>query len=155
MKRIFTLLFALGTVAFASAQQKQQINGAHQIKLKPRALSENEIRAAKENGTDLVTRTEAASRGAMFFSEDFANGVDGNNSYGAWTIDDVGNDAIWMLATAESPAGCVSVVGRRQCSVMSMFFRRQTNFFVVMKVIRVPCFSACIWNDFVIWTPET
>jgi hypothetical protein len=108
MKRIFTLLFALGTAAFASAQQKQSINGQHVLKLKPRVVSEEEIRASKEAGETQLAQFNAANRGAAFFSEDFANGADGNNGIGEWTIDDSGNDAIWMLATAASPAGFYS-----------------------------------------------
>lgn len=45
-------------------------------------------------------------KGAAFFTEDFANGFDGNNGIGPWVAEDSGGDeAIWMMATAQSPAG--------------------------------------------------
>jgi hypothetical protein len=108
MKKTFTLLFALGSVVFASAQQKQNINGNHVLKMKPRKLNEEQVRAAKEEGAAQIAQFDQANRGASFFSEDFANGAAGNNGVGAWTIEDSGNNSIWMLATAASPAGFYS-----------------------------------------------
>jgi hypothetical protein len=108
MKKTLTLLFALGSVVLASAQQKQSVNGNNVLKMKPRKLNEEQIRAAKEQGEEQIAQFNQDNRGASFFSEDFANGVAGNNGVGAWTIDDSGNDGIWMLATATSPGGFYS-----------------------------------------------
>ncbi len=44
-------------------------------------------------------------RGGDFFCEDFDNGFDGNNPYGAWTFEDSGGNTIWMMANAQSPEG--------------------------------------------------
>lgn len=45
------------------------------------------------------------SRGSDFFYEDFANGLDGNTAYGAWTTEDTGITSIWMMADENSPGG--------------------------------------------------
>ncbi len=44
-------------------------------------------------------------RGSDFFCEDFSNGFEGNNPYGAWTFEDSGENTIWMMATDQSPEG--------------------------------------------------
>lgn len=59
--------------------------------------------------TTLFTLLAAASTIAQvsppFFSENFSNGFGGNNGIGPITYADNGNNTIWMIATANSPAG--------------------------------------------------
>ncbi|MCC6599754.1 MAG: T9SS type A sorting domain-containing protein [Crocinitomicaceae bacterium] len=71
----------------------------------------NEIPAAprRVSSADLAAPTNHPAAQAQvrtgFFSEDFANGFSGNNDFGAWTYEDSGNNTIWMMANANSPAG--------------------------------------------------
>jgi hypothetical protein len=104
MKKIFTIALAfVSLVAFA--QQKQNPNGNHKRKISPRPATESEVRSALESGSP----EQGHSRGGtIFFSEDFANGFAGNNTFGAWTHEDSGNNTIWMMANAASPAGFYS-----------------------------------------------
>jgi hypothetical protein len=104
MKKIFTLALAfVSLVAFA--QNKQHLNGNHQRKISPRAATADEIRIAQESGSQDAAHSRG---GTSFFTEDFANGLAGNNTFGAWTHEDSGNNTIWMLATATSPGGFYS-----------------------------------------------
>ncbi len=104
MKKIFTLALAfVSLVAFA--QNKQHLNGNHQRKISPRAATADEVRMAEESGSQEPGHSRG---GTIFFSEDFANGFAGNNTFGAWTHEDTGNNTIWMMATATSPGGFYS-----------------------------------------------
>ena len=100
MKRIYTLLFAIALVPVLNAQR---IGSQHDFNSALRPASEREIARANANGQENLNLQRGA--GGDFFCEDFANGIDGNNPFGAWTIEDSGNNTIWMEATANSPAG--------------------------------------------------
>jgi hypothetical protein len=67
--------------------------------------SEDEVRANLEKGEKLKQIAALRGGGSIFFYEDFANGFAGNNGFGEWTFEDSGNNTIWMVADANSPAG--------------------------------------------------
>jgi hypothetical protein len=96
MKKIYTLAFASLT-AIAALAQKQ--NPTNEFKAVPRPVL----------AQDQAQHTDAAASqvrgGTSFWCEDFANGIAGNNTVGAWTIEDSGTTPIWMQADANSPAG--------------------------------------------------
>lgn len=95
-------------VAFAAnAQNKHYAGKAVNRKLTPRQQTEAEIRLSLENGQ--ANRDQMLNQNRdILFSEDFANGFDGNNSFGGWTKEDSGGNSIWMVADANSPAGFYS-----------------------------------------------
>lgn len=108
MKRIFTFIFALAFALLAEAQQKNNVNGSHQRKVTPRQSTDDENRMALEKGAANLTMHTLNERGNAFFMEDFSLGFDGNNAFGAWSHEDSGNNTIWMMADADSPAGAYS-----------------------------------------------
>lgn len=92
MKKIYTLFGAALIAASASAQSA--LRPADQL----------EISVSNQRGSEAVS---SSNRGNAYFCEDFANGLDGNNSWGAWTTGG-NNGGVWDLATADSPAGAYS-----------------------------------------------
>ncbi len=62
---------------------------------------------------DLSETIQNTVKGTAFFTEDFANGFDGNNGIGPWDPQDSGgDDPIWMVATSSSPGGQYSNTGQ-------------------------------------------
>ncbi len=116
MKRIFTLIFGLSAALIASAQNKQHVNGEHLTKHTPRKATNDERRLSVEAGEANTILNNTLERGAAFFTEDFANGFDGNNPFGFWTFEDSGGNTIWMMADANSPAGVYSDPGEALAS---------------------------------------
>ncbi|MGB1031973.1 MAG: T9SS type A sorting domain-containing protein [Flavobacteriales bacterium] len=43
--------------------------------------------------------------GGLIFFEDFEMGFDGNNGFGAWTVDDTSGEDIWNIGDADGPQG--------------------------------------------------
>ncbi|MFT6726729.1 MAG: hypothetical protein ACJAV7_001179 [Flavobacteriales bacterium] len=82
-----------------SAQQSQF---SSDVIATPTAISESELARSQNQPEDFVQTTRG---GDVFFCEDFSNGFDGNNPYGAWTIEDSGDNTIWMMADNQSPGG--------------------------------------------------
>ncbi len=108
MKQLFTFLCALLVTLFTTAQQKTNINGSHQLLVEPTHASENEIHRSMEAGDANLQLQNSTQRGSMYFAENFLNGFDGNNAFGAWSHADSGDDTIWMVANADSPGGAYS-----------------------------------------------
>jgi hypothetical protein len=99
MKRFYTLvLFTVLTVmAFGQHAGLQD-----EVARAPKAASSYELENSRIAGEQVL----ATQRGGdEFFCEDFANGFDGNNPFGAWTFEDTGGNSIWMMADGASPAG--------------------------------------------------
>jgi hypothetical protein len=97
MKKVYSLVAAL---MLLSAVNAQRIETQHSFGASIHAATDAEVRISREAG-DLQT----TNRGGDFFCEDFSNGLDGNNPFGEWTIEDSGGNTIWMMADANSPAG--------------------------------------------------
>lgn len=98
MKKVYSLIAALMLLSSVNAQRiETQHNFGHSIT----AATTSEVRLSQEAG-DLQTSDRG---GDEFFCEDFSNGLDGNNPYGAWTIEDSGGNTIWMMADGNSPGG--------------------------------------------------
>jgi hypothetical protein len=108
MKRIFTLIFGLSAALVASSQHKQNVNGDNLVRHTPRKATNDERRLSIEAGQNQSVMINTLERGSAFFTEDFANGFDGNNPFGFWTFEDSGNNSIWMMADENSPAGAYS-----------------------------------------------
>lgn len=107
MKKIFTMITALALAFAANAQTKHYAGKATHRKVVPRQQTEAEIRLSLENG--IANKAQASSQERdILFSEDFANGFNGNNAFGAWSNEDSGGNSIWMVADANSPAGAYS-----------------------------------------------
>jgi hypothetical protein len=76
-----------------SVLSAQHSNTQDNQKQPVRYVSQMEAQIARDNGVKLQTTVD---RGDAFFYEDFSNGFDGNNGWGAWTAGDSGGDQIWM-----------------------------------------------------------
>lgn len=63
-------------------------------------------RAANAHHTARPVGSEARAAGDILFSEDFANGLAGNNGIGAWTVD--GPDSQWWVYSHTGPNGAYS-----------------------------------------------
>ncbi|MBL7943024.1 MAG: hypothetical protein JNM00_09675, partial [Flavobacteriales bacterium] len=102
MKKISILLstLALAVVLHAQTVQKPATQAPHAVG----QPAQSEMVTSRIGGQQELGKTKHA-RGKEFFCEDFANGFDGNNPYGAWTFEDSGDNTIWMMADANSPAG--------------------------------------------------
>ncbi|MFM1933097.1 MAG: hypothetical protein RL226_2400 [Bacteroidota bacterium] len=101
MKKFYLVLGAFVSVLAVNAQLVPQ----EIIEAAPNQLNEDEVRASMERGTILKEKAALRGGGSTVFYEDFANGFDGNNGIGAWTVEDSGNNTIWMVADANSPGG--------------------------------------------------
>jgi hypothetical protein len=102
MKKISILFSALAMVVGANAQRAANFQGAQASK--PTVASATEL----ENSRIMTDRQVAVNRGGggILFTEDFDNGLDGNNGgVGAWTAEDSGATPIWMVANSNSPGG--------------------------------------------------
>ena len=93
MKRIYSII---GTVLIAAVANAQ--GGL-------RPADQFEISVSNQRGAEALSANRGGS--VDFFCEDFANGLAGNNSVGAWTTGG-NNGSVWALATANSPAGFYS-----------------------------------------------
>ena len=91
----FTLVFAV-VLGLATSMQAQRLTDIHAFAQVPSALSDDEAQMMR--GTEHESALEVAQRGGgtILFYEDFANGLDGNNMYGAWSSEDTGADSIWQ-----------------------------------------------------------
>lgn len=98
MKKVYSLIAA---VMLLSTVYGQKIESQYDFSSPLRAATDTEVRISNDAGEQQVT----ARGGDEFFCEDFSNGLDGNNPYGAWTFEDSGNNSIWMMADAGSPGG--------------------------------------------------
>jgi hypothetical protein len=102
MKKLYTLAVGALIGASAVAQTPQETNLP---KHKTQKATQQEVEQSNRLGDD-QQRPYDPSRDTDLFYEDFANGFDGNNGVGAWTISDIGTgDDVWMVADANSPAG--------------------------------------------------
>ena len=101
MKKFHLLLCATLMVSGLTAQRVQT---QHDFNKMYTPATEQEASQARRQGMDLIELRQDRG-GAIFFSEDFANGLDGNNGFGGWTIEDTGGNSIWMVADGNSPAG--------------------------------------------------
>ncbi|WP_306641692.1 T9SS type A sorting domain-containing protein [Sanyastnella coralliicola] len=100
MKKIYLLLTTMMLVSVLNAQRIQDVNEFNSLT----PVTQQEAENARRAGTQL--KAEAGERGGtIFFYEDFANGFDGNNGLGGWTVEDTGGNNIWMVADDNSPAG--------------------------------------------------
>jgi len=109
MKKLFTLALSFGFMASAMAQSKVNPNGNNQRMSKPMATTESQRNISAEQGrANLEQAAQIERGGGVVFFENFANGFAGNNLIGPFTFEDSGNNTIWMMATAESPAGFYS-----------------------------------------------
>lgn len=103
MKKFYVVLGAMLMVTAVSAQRAQKqhdFNATYEV-----ATPEEAARAIRQ-GNDLKAQNLHSGERVVFFTEDFANGLDGNNEIdGAWTVEDTGGGSIFMMADASSPAG--------------------------------------------------
>lgn len=99
MKKVYLFAIALIFVATVNAQS-----------IKPNRTFEAK-QNFPSNEISVVERAPAGPTflerggGGVLFTEDFANGLDGNNGFGEWTTDDTADGTIWMVADDASPAG--------------------------------------------------
>lgn len=101
MKKISILFSALALVFTANAQRIANVTG--NVAKTPVMASNAEL-----DNSRIMTERLSGNRGGgtILFTEDFANGLAGNNGgVGAWTIEDSGATPIWMVANANSPGG--------------------------------------------------
>ena len=90
----FTFLW-VAILGFATAMQGQRISDMHTFAMMPAGLSDAEatmVRGENESALEVAQR----GGGTVLFYEDFANGFDGNNGVGAWTVEDTGEGQIWQ-----------------------------------------------------------
>lgn len=102
MKKISILFSTLALAVVLHAQSLQK--PASEVPFAIGNVTMDEVISSRQAGQEQLSKTRPA-RGDQFFCEDFSNGFDGNNPFGAWTIEDSGDNSIWMMATASSPAG--------------------------------------------------
>ena len=90
----FTFLW-VAILGVATAMQGQRITDLHTFSMMPAGLSDAEATAVRGDGESAL---EVAQRGggSILFYEDFANGFDGNNGIGGWTVEDTGEGLIWQ-----------------------------------------------------------
>lgn len=87
-------------VSAQRAQKQHDFNATYE-----KATTQEAARALRQ-GNDLKAQAQYSGEREIFFTEDFANGIAGNNEIdGAWTMEDTGGNTIWMEADANSPAG--------------------------------------------------
>lgn len=111
MKHIFTCIALLGFATLGYSQQKFNTQTQPHRLVKPTTASEEEIARTMHDGQlQLSAPQMATSRDA--FNEDFSNGFGGQGTNGAWTIEDVGGNSIWMMADANSPGGFYSTTAQ-------------------------------------------
>lgn len=91
---------SLATMSFGQRLDEQYEFGNSLSK-----MTEAEAKASNEMGQQVLANTTTRGGGGAGFCEDFSNGFDGNNPYGAWTFEDSGDNTIWQMADAASPAG--------------------------------------------------
>ena len=84
----FTFLW-VAILGVATAMHGQRITDLHTFSMMPAGLSDAEATAVRGEGESAL---EVAQRGggSILFYEDFANGFDGNNGIGGWTVEDTG-----------------------------------------------------------------
>lgn len=99
MKKVY--LFAIAVI-FAATMSAQSIK-PNQTFLPKQSFPTNEISVVER--APAGPTFEERGGGGIIFSEDFANGLDGNNGFGEWTIDDTADGTIWQVADDNSPAG--------------------------------------------------
>ncbi|MEY3399256.1 MAG: hypothetical protein RL220_1850, partial [Bacteroidota bacterium] len=102
MKKIYLLCSTLFLAGGVFAQLNQSVITDHESSKQP--ATAHEIAQSRLAGQQNLAMPKH-ERGDQFFCEDFANGFDGNNPYGAWTFEDSGDNQIWMEANANSPGG--------------------------------------------------
>jgi len=103
MKKFYLVLGAMLMVTAVSAQRAQK---QHDFNATYEAATPEEAARAIRKGNDLKAQNLYSGERDVFFTEDFANGLAGNNEIdGAWTIEDTAGNTIWMVADANSPAG--------------------------------------------------
>ena len=107
MKQIFTLSMVLLSATIGLAQHKSTSSARPRTGEKPRAATTEEIERAHFEGTLSLASTQVSADRDVF-NEDFSNGFLGQGTNGAWTFEDTGGNAIWMMADAASPAGSYS-----------------------------------------------
>jgi hypothetical protein len=90
----FTFLW-VAILGIATTLQAQRISDLHSFAMMPAGLSDAEANAFRGDGESAL---EVAQRGGgtVLFYEDFANGFEGNNGTGAWTVEDTGEGQIWQ-----------------------------------------------------------
>ncbi|MFZ6050376.1 T9SS type A sorting domain-containing protein [Halocola ammonii] len=103
MKKLYTLAVGALIGAGAIAQTPQDTNLP---KHKTQKATQQEVEMSNRLG-DEAQRPFDSSRDTELFYEDFANGFDGNNEFGAWSISDIGTGEmdVWQVADENSPAG--------------------------------------------------
>lgn len=123
----FTLVFAV-VLGLATSMQAQRLTDIHAFAQVPSALSDDEAQMMR--GTEHESALEVAQRGGgtILFYEDFANGLDGNNMYGAWSSEDTGADSIWQYVDIAgngyfadgSPSGVQPPAGEFSTNIASL-----------------------------------
>jgi hypothetical protein len=89
------LTIALCGVLVAGSINAQRLHDRQDFAQAPQALSATEtitVRQATTSSMEIATR----GGGTVLFQEDFSNGFDGNNTFGAWTAEDTGGGTIWQ-----------------------------------------------------------
>jgi len=82
----FTFL-CVAILGFATAMQSQRMTDLHTFAMMPVGLSDAEatmVRGENESALEVAQR----GGGSILFYEDFANGFEGNNGIGEWTVED-------------------------------------------------------------------
>lgn len=102
MRKIYILAVA---VMLATAVNAQRLSDQHDFNAMYSAATAEENEASLRMGQEMNATNPTRGGGESVFYEDFANGFDGNNGYGGWSVEDTGGGSIWMVADANSPAG--------------------------------------------------
>jgi hypothetical protein len=98
MKHFTFLLAAL--LGLATALQAQRLTDQHSFAQSPSELSDAEVQMMRNNAHQSSLEVAQRGGGTILFYEDFANGFEGNNGVGAWSVEDTGNGLIWQHVDA-------------------------------------------------------
>ena len=99
MKKIYLILVTVMIAGILSAQS-----------IKPNVVVPQALEAPTHSSSELnrtpigPTAVERGGGGILFF-EDFELGFDGNNGFGAWTVDDTSGEDIWNIGDENGPQG--------------------------------------------------
>jgi hypothetical protein len=91
------LTLACCALAAVMTTQAQRLVEQHSFAAMPAPLSATEIQQQRDPAMPSSIELATRGGGVVLFSEDFANGLDGNNGgFGAWTAEDTGGGLIWQ-----------------------------------------------------------
>lgn len=91
------LTLACCALAAVMTTQAQRLVDQHSFAAMPAPLSAAELQLQRDASAPSAMEVATRGGGVVLFSEDFANGLDGNNGgFGAWSAEDTGAGLIWQ-----------------------------------------------------------